>query len=58
MLPSIKVMLPLLFLLWCGGAYWAFQSPVMLIYPAMWAAVGVLFVVVTKAAPGEAPSEG
>lgn len=48
MLPSIRVSLPLLLILWCGTSIWAFESPVMLIYPAMWIGVGVLFLVVSK----------
>ena len=54
MLPDIKITLPLLILLWCAGAVWAFGSPVMLAYPAMWLAVGALFLVVSKIAGGAA----
>ena len=42
MLPSIKVALPLLMILWAVGAWWADMWP-LLLYPAMWAAVGLLF---------------
>lgn len=56
MLPSIKFMLPFMFVLWCVGALIAFGSPVMFAYPAMWAAVGALFLVVTKLAPASPPS--
>ncbi|MEQ8848118.1 hypothetical protein [Botrimarina sp.] len=57
MLPDIKIALPILFVLWCAGSLWAMQSPVMLIYPAMWVAVGLLFLVISKmfgAASGDA----
>lgn len=40
-LPSIKVTLPLLFVLWCVGACLAGMWP-LLAYPVMWAAVGGL----------------
>lgn len=56
MLPDIKIALPILFLLWCGLGYWAMQGPVMLAYPAMWAGVAVLFLIVSKLAGG-APSD-
>lgn len=52
MLPDIKIMLPLLFVLWCGSAVWAFGSPVMLAYPVMWAAVVGVFLLVSKFAGG------
>lgn len=48
MLPSIKVTLPLLIVLWCLGSLWAFGGPVLLAYPAMWIGVAALFYVVTK----------
>lgn len=41
-LPSIKITLPLLFALWCAGAYLAGMTP-LLVYPALWAGVGLLF---------------
>ncbi|QDT70117.1 hypothetical protein MalM25_30620 [Planctomycetes bacterium MalM25] len=60
MLPDIKISLPILFVLWCGFGYWAMgQNPVMLAYPAMWAAVVLLFFAVTKlAGPASADPAG
>ncbi len=60
MLPDIKVSLPILFVLWCGFGYWAMsQNLVMLAYPAMWAAVVLLFFAVTKlTGPATADSTG
>ncbi|TWT97059.1 hypothetical protein Pla108_28360 [Botrimarina colliarenosi] len=52
MLPDIKISLPVLFVLWCAGGYWAMNGPVMLAYPAMWLGVAVLFLVVSKAVGG------
>ncbi len=43
MIPDIKYSLPIVFLAWCIFAWIAFDGPIMLAYPAMWAAVGVLF---------------
>lgn len=48
MLPDIKISLPILFVLWCAGGYWAMHGPVMLAYPAMWAGVAGLFLVISK----------
>ena len=49
MIPSIKITLPVLLVLWCVGSLWAFDgSPVLLAYPAMWVGVAALFYVVTK----------
>lgn len=42
MLPSIKVTLPLLMILWAIGAVLAGMWP-LLLYPVMWGAVGLLF---------------
>lgn len=56
MLPSIKVSLPILFLLWCGLGIWAMQGPVMLAYPVMWLGVAIVFLIVTKLFGGT-PSE-
>ncbi|MEM6330904.1 MAG: hypothetical protein AAF790_11720 [Planctomycetota bacterium] len=43
-LPSIRVSLPLLFVGWCAGAYFAGMWP-LLVYPALWAALSLgLFV--------------
>lgn len=56
MLPSIKVSLPILFLLWVGLGIWAMQGPVMLAYPAMWLGVAIVFLVATKLFGGT-PSE-
>ena len=56
MLPSIKIMLPLLVVLWCLGAFWAFGGPVMLAYPLMWGAVVGLFFVATKLLGGRSPA--
>ncbi len=53
MLPSIRISLPVLLILWCVASIWAFKSPVMLLYPAMWIGVAVLFLLVTKVMPGE-----
>ncbi len=41
-LPGIHISLPVIFVLWCVGAYLAGMTP-LLLYPAMWAAVGVVF---------------
>lgn len=61
-LPSIKITLPLLFVLWLVGAYLAGMTALWA-YPAMWAAVaavfGVLHIVTSgKPAEGSAPAEG
>lgn len=56
MLPDIKVSLPILFVLWCVAGYLVMEGPVLLIYPAMWLAVGVLFLVVSKLI-GDAPAD-
>ncbi|MEO1497275.1 MAG: hypothetical protein AAFV43_09010 [Planctomycetota bacterium] len=48
MLPSIKVSLPILFVLWCAVAFWKMNGLVMLAYPAMWLSVAALFYVTTK----------
>lgn len=53
MLPSIKISLPILLVLWCVASVWAFKSPVMLLYPAMWLGVAALFFVVTKFIPND-----
>lgn len=58
MLPDIKIALPLLFVLWCVGSVWAIQSAVLLIYPAMWAAVSVAFLVATKLLSGSSSDAG
>ena len=52
MLPDIKISLPILLVLWCLGGYWAMNGLVMLAYPAMWAGVAVLFLVVSKVLGG------
>lgn len=57
MLPDIKIALPLLFVLWCVGSVVAMESPVMLVYPAMWAAVALLFYIASKVVGG-APAAG
>ncbi|QDU88156.1 hypothetical protein Pla175_15270 [Pirellulimonas nuda] len=41
-LPGIHISLPVIFVLWCGGAYLAGMTP-LLLYPAMWMAVGLVF---------------
>ena len=60
-LPSIKFTLPLLFILWLVGAYFA-KMPALWAYPAMWAVVaalfGVLHMVTSKGKPAPAKSEG
>ncbi len=56
MLPSIKVSLPILLLLWGGLGLWAMEGPVMLAYPAMWCGVALVFLIVTKLFGGT-PSE-
>lgn len=48
MLPSIKISLPILFVLWCVVGFWKMEGPVMLAYPAMWLGVAALFYVTTK----------
>ena len=41
-LPSLRIAIPTIFLIWCiVGVY--IHGPVMLAYPAMWLAVGILF---------------
>lgn len=54
MLPDIKVSLPILVVIWAAFGYWVMEGPVMLAYPAMWAAVAILFLAVSKLA-GRAP---
>ena len=44
-LPSLKVSIPLIFLIWCVVGVQV-HGAVMLAYPAMWAAVGLLFLVI------------
>lgn len=44
MLPDIKISLPILVVLWCVAGYWAMGGPVLLLYPAMWGVVTLLFV--------------
>lgn len=41
-LPSLKVSIPVIFVLWCVAGV-ILRGPVILAYPAMWAAVAVLF---------------
>jgi hypothetical protein len=57
MLPDIKITLPFIFILWCVGVYFAFDSWVLLAYPAMWAAVGVLFFVMQTVAGKAEPNQ-
>ncbi|TWT43249.1 hypothetical protein [Botrimarina hoheduenensis] len=57
MLPSIKISLPILFLLWCAAGFWKMGGPVMLAYPAMWLGVAVLFLVVTKLLGVSSPAD-
>lgn len=61
-LPGIHISIPFIFILWCVGAYLAGMTP-LLLYPAMWAGVGLVFVILgvfLKARPVEAtkPSKG
>ncbi len=59
MLPDIKFSLPIIFILWCVAAVFAFHSWVMLAYPAMWAIIGILFFVLDRAtAGGESAGSG
>jgi len=59
MLPSIKISLPVIFVLWCVGGVWA-MGPKILAYPALWAAVAAVFLLVDfllgKPTPIEAPA--
>lgn len=41
-LPSLKVSIPVIFVLWCVAGV-MLRGPVILAYPAMWAAVALLF---------------
>lgn len=52
MLPDIKIALPIMLVLWCAGSIVAMGSAVMLIYPAMWVAVALMFLIVTKMSGG------
>ncbi|TWT87323.1 hypothetical protein Mal64_28610 [Pseudobythopirellula maris] len=45
MLPSIKVTLPIIMVLWCVGGVMAL-GPEILAYPVLWAAVAGLFLLV------------
>lgn len=60
-LPSIKIALPLLFVLWLAGAYAAGMTALWA-YPAMWAAVaagfGLLHVVTSRSASADNGAEG
>ena len=56
MLPDIKVSLPIIFLAWCAAAWFAFDGPVMLSYPAMWLVVGLAFWGLDRAYRGSRPS--
>ena len=58
MLPDIKISLPLIFVLWCIAAVYAFKSWVMLAYPAMWATIGVLFFVLDRTLANTGGSNG
>ena len=58
MLPDIKISLPVIFILWCIAAVYAFESWVMLAYPAMWATIGVLFFVLDRTLAGNGRSNG
>lgn len=55
MLPSIKVTLPLLMILWAIGAVLAGMWP-LLLYPVMWGAVGLLFLGLHAATGTKAPA--
>lgn len=54
-LPSIKITLPLLFVLWLVGAYLA-DMTALWAYPAMWAAVGAVFFALHLATSGNSAS--
>ena len=41
-LPSLKVSIPLLFIVWCAAGYKTFGG-VIFAYPVMWAVVGAFF---------------
>lgn len=57
MLPDIKITLPLIFILWCVGVFIAFDGWVLLAYPAMWGAVGLVFFVMQMVAGKPAPAK-
>lgn len=46
-MPSIRVMLPLLMVVWCVGAVAAGMWP-LLVYPALWLVVAAVFFVISK----------
>lgn len=58
MLPDIKISLPIIFILWCVAAVFAFKSWVMLAYPIMWAVVGLLFFALDRATADGGESNG
>ncbi len=52
MIPDLKISLPIIFIGWCVAAVFAFHSWVMLAYPAMWGAIGLLFFGLSKVIGG------
>jgi len=59
-LPSIRIAIPTIFVLWCLAGFVAF-GPVILFYPAMWAAVALFFLLVhylLRSSQGNSPSGG
>lgn len=48
MLPSLNVLLSLIFVAWCVAAVMAFGHWVMLLYPAIWACIGIAFFGISK----------
>ena len=55
MLPDIRISLPIIFGVWCIAAVWL-NGPVMLAYPAMWLAVGIVFFAVDRAFGASRPA--